>query len=57
MHPNTTTALWSFEKVVKKERQLEKARNELSKNLEKMPKSDLPEYYNVTEEIRQKYEE
>ena len=56
MNAYTQMAIWGFEKVCRKEKQLEKAKDELSKLMKTIPQNEIPEYFTVTEQIRQRLE-
>lgn len=57
MNAYTNMAIWQFKKVIQKENQLEKARQGLENLVVKLPKEDFNQYFEITEQIRAKFEE
>ena len=57
MNPYTTIAIQKFDTQLKKVYQLEKANLELRNAVTKIPRDELTQYYETTEQIRTKYRE
>ncbi len=57
LHPHTKMAIDAFRKVLKREKSLKNANEELSKWIAVMPHNDMNAYVEITEEMRKQYEE
>jgi hypothetical protein len=55
--PWTTIAIRAFEKVVRKEHQLEKAEMDLERVMTQVPNAELPIYLEITEQIQERLEQ